>query len=143
MAKQLQDNDIARLVSNVTQPILGTKAVVVSGAEDDPEHFMCLPLHGAPGFNVFMAMTSAGLLQLTSVMFGVESAAVDPSMMKDSLGELANMAAGQIKAAMEPGHVLGLPAAPNLPLELLRDARFVDLRAGTIPIRVYLVPLSN
>ena len=136
----LQDGDIARLVSNVTRVVLGSSATIAPTPKEAPEHLVSLPIHGVPGLVLYVAMNKPGLARLSSAMFGVDVTAVDRAMMKDSLGEFANMAAGQIKAAIEPGHVLGLPAEPSASIEALADARFIDLQAGEIPLRVYVVP---
>ena len=110
--KPLPDHQsLAALVSKVTQPMLGIGCVASHGYR--PEEFYCTAVLPIPGQKegVVLALSSsqAGCVRLGSAMFSVEEDEVDDSIISDTLSELANMAAGQLKGMLGLTQALGLP----------------------------------
>jgi hypothetical protein len=68
-----------------------------------------LPIPGPRPVSVAVASELAGALLLASVMFGTPAGSVEREVADDSLKELANIVAGQIKSLLAPDQLLGLP----------------------------------
>ncbi len=111
---------LARLVSNVTQTMCGISFEPAAGQPPDPA--LCwkiawLPLTGRRPIKIALSSDQAGCAALGAALFSCPEAELDVSMIDDSLRELLNMAAGQIKGALAEDQALGLPqimAEPDL-----------------------------
>jgi hypothetical protein len=68
-----------------------------------------LPITGSRHLEVALFSDQASCESLGASLFSMPKEDLDVSMIEDSLRELLNMAAGQIKQAVVPDHVLGLP----------------------------------
>jgi hypothetical protein len=118
----LPDADtLATLVSNVTKTMCG---ISFAPAEvDDHTHELCwrvatLPINGARPLRVALSSDQKGCAALGSALFSMPPESLDQAMIDDSLCELLNMAAGQIKGALALDQALGLPkiiSAADLP----------------------------
>jgi hypothetical protein len=108
---------LATLVSNVTQVMLGMSFRLApaeaggglpwqSGA---PWRVAVLPIAGKRPLTVAVASDTHGAALLGSAMFRCPPASVDGSMADDSLSELSNIVAGQVKSVLAPDQLLGLP----------------------------------
>jgi hypothetical protein len=128
---------LAKLVSNVTQTMCGISFHPAEGHQADPALFWriaWLPITGGRPIGVALSSDKPGCTALGAALFSCAPEAIDASMIDDSLRELLNMAAGQIKNALKLDQTLGLPkivSAPELPprsLAALREG--VVLRSG-------------
>jgi hypothetical protein len=111
MKPQLSDEQFARIVTNVTQPMLGMKFAVAPSREITTA--LCWRVAfleiGDRSMTVALSSDQRGCTALGAALFACAAEAVDSSIMNDSLAELVNMTAGQIKGAMMLDHALGLP----------------------------------
>ena len=103
---------LATLVSNVTQPMCG-----ISFEPSEPQlptpalywRVANLAIKGTHSLRVTLSSDQPGCKALGAALFSIPIADVDSSMIDDSLCELLNMAAGQIKSALGLDQALGLP----------------------------------
>ncbi len=101
---------LAKLVSNITETMFGISfEPVFSPSPDLIWRTVLLPIPGKHPLTVGLSSNRKGCAQLGSAMFQVPADAVDPSMMDDSLCELANMTAGLLKSTLALDQALGLP----------------------------------
>ena len=93
----------------------------------DPKEYhstAVLPIPGDGGFTLAVSSDVQGCTVLSAAMFAVDATEVDPEMINDTMAELANMAAGQLKGRLSLGNSLGLPVN-------LAGKEFAD-KAGSI-----------
>ena len=93
----------------------------------DPKEYhstAVLPIPGDGGFTLAVSSDLQGCTVLSAAMFAVDATEVDPEMINDTMAELANMAAGQLKGRLSLGNSLGLPVN-------LAGKEFAD-KAGSI-----------
>lgn len=135
--KRLDTAQMATIVSQVTQPVLGLSFQAASQpvAQVGPEwKAASLPIAGGTPLTVAVAADDACCRALGSTMFGTPPEAVDQTMVEDALCELVNMTAGLLKSAMHVDQALGLPAIREP--EILRGAEGAwsqhFLRAGQL-----------
>ncbi len=107
---------LATLVSNITQAMLGmsfrlapAEAGGLPWQRDTQWRVAVLPIAGRRPLTVAVASDSHGAALLGSAMFSCPAGAVDRSMADDSLRELTNIVAGQVKSVLAPDQALGLP----------------------------------
>jgi len=106
--------DLAKLVSQVTQTMFGmafSLAPVAQGPASDQAdwHTVVLPIPGAHPVTVAIAADRQAAAVIGGHMFSVGPDVIDDSMIDDAVAELANIVAGQVKAAMSLDQALGLP----------------------------------
>jgi hypothetical protein len=116
---------IARLANTATQMLYGVPIEFGGTCQADfPDaaggHAAVVPLIGAPTYVIWAKAIADGGYALASVMFDCKPEAVDEGMVDDSLRELVNILAGQLKGLIAPWHQLGLPS------RLTDDLSFVD-----------------
>ena len=73
-------------------------------------HTVIVPLIGEPLYIITAKASAQGGVELASVMFSCEKAEADAEMIEDSLRELTNIVAGQVKFMLAQEHQLGLPS---------------------------------
>jgi hypothetical protein len=106
---------LADLVSGVTETMFGMSFALAPPRDTSPWNTMppwrtvLLPIHGRRPITVAIAADEQGGRMLGSRMFSCDAASVDASMIDDSLRELANIVAGQVKSVMGLDQALGLP----------------------------------
>lgn len=105
---------LANLVTRVTETMFGVSFGLQSGSESGtvPQQAWkaaLLPIEGERQLTVAVAADPEGCRMMASAIFSCEQDAVDDEMIIDSLSELANIVAGQIKVAMAVDDALGLP----------------------------------
>jgi hypothetical protein len=106
---------IAKLVSTATQMLFATSVEFygpcLDGVPDAGGGMaVVIPLIGSPMYVVTAKANGDSGLALAMVMFECELDAVDDGMVEDSLREIINIFAGQIKSLLAPTHQLGLPS---------------------------------
>ena len=107
---------LARLVSGVTETMFGLSfSLFVEGCAEAPPwqrptwRTVLLEIDGGRPHTVAIASDQASAATLGGAMFSCAAAEVDDSMAADSLGELVNIVAGQVKRAISLDAALGLP----------------------------------
>jgi hypothetical protein len=111
---------LAKLVSNVTQTMCGFSFGVVDpsqGASIACWRMAVLNVIGKSPWSVSLFSDHNGCSRLGAALFQCEIGTLDDGMLEDSLCELLNMAAGQIKGLLSTEELLGLPKI-TLPSEL-------------------------
>ena len=103
---------LATLVTNVTKTMCGITFFAGQPLEPNPDLFWRiarLPIKGKRPINVALSSDRPGCTALGAALFSCTPESLDSSMIDDSLCELLNMAAGQIKTALALDQSLGLP----------------------------------
>jgi len=107
---------LANVVDETTQAMYG---VSVSFAGDcandlpiaDPKSpTVIVPLIGNPLYIITAHADQIGGRSLASAMFGCTPDEANLEMVEDSLRELCNIVAGQVKSLVAPEHEIGLPS---------------------------------
>ena len=130
---ELDARSLAALVSNVTETMCGIRFEPVTALQADPGagwRVARLPISGKRPLNVALCCDDAGSSVLGAALFSCAPDSLDGPMLDDSLCELLNMSAGQIKSALALDQALGLPRmvkGTDLPTKLT-----TALREGTI-----------
>jgi len=115
------------LFNNVTTSMLCMDCTVANDLAADPKEYhstAVLPIPGDGGFTLAVSSDLQGCTVLSAAMFAVDATEVDAEMINDTMAELANMAAGQLKGRLSLGNSLGLPVN-------LAGKEFAD-KAGSI-----------
>jgi hypothetical protein len=136
---------LADLVSGVTHTMFGI-SFSLDGAEADPFEeepawrTVALQIAGRRHLTVAIASDRSGGAALGGVMFSCPAADVDASMVDDSLSELVNIVAGQVKSSMGLDEPLGLPSVMETPQDVHAEAwRSATLRRdGGEAVRVWV-----
>jgi hypothetical protein len=101
---------LASMVNSVTTTMMNIKFRLVSKPSPiDTFRRAILPIPGTVPVSVVIASDKASCHQLGARLFMVTPQDVDLSMIDDTLRELANITAGQVKRAMSLDQALGLP----------------------------------
>jgi Chemotaxis phosphatase CheX len=103
---------LATLVSNVTSTMCGISFHPADAYKPNPALFWrvaILPIDGRRPLRVALSSDEQGCIALGAALLGFAPDELDAGMIDDSLCELLNMAAGQIKAALSLDQALGLP----------------------------------
>ena len=135
--QELATEDMARIVSRVTEPVLGmTFAPAVNGDATVGADWKtaALPIDGSNPLTVAVSADDACARTLSGNMFGTASDRVDAEMVADALCELVNMTAGLLKSAMGVDQSLGLPSMRRTDLLSDDDGSWKHhyLRAGEL-----------
>jgi hypothetical protein len=103
--------DVPSIVSNVTHTMCGVSFRASTAADDDLEPWCAVELALRDGHRLCVALASdeAGCRALAAKMFQCEAASLDEGMVEDTMRELSNIVAGQIKRALGIDEALALP----------------------------------
>jgi hypothetical protein len=124
---------LANLVSRVTHTMCGITFVPTT-EEPAPGLFWrtaTLPIEGARPLRISISSDRPGCGALGAALYSIPAESLDDAMIDDSLCELLNMAAGQIKRFVVPDQALGLPRIAR-DAELSEAARRALVRAGML-----------
>jgi hypothetical protein len=124
---------LASLVSRVTHTMCGI-TFVPSKEEPAADLFWrtaTLPIDGARPLRISISSDKPGCGALGAALYRCPAESLDDSMIDDSLCELLNMAAGQIKRFVVPDQALGLPHIAR-DAELPPAARRALVREGML-----------
>lgn len=104
-------DSLALMVNSVTTTMMNVKFVLVSKPAnvENPFRRAVLPIPGPMPVSVVVTGDQPSCAALGARLFSVTAKEVDVSMMEDTLRELANITAGQVKRAMALDAALGLP----------------------------------
>jgi len=102
---------LARLVTSVTETMCGISFAPAESNTPLPPcwRLVLLPITGQRNLEVALFSDQSSCEALGASLFSMPKEDLDTGMIEDSLRELLNMAAGQIKQAVAPDHILGLP----------------------------------
>lgn len=108
---------VATLVSEAAENMWGVPFTLVEGSapanapngNGAHSHAVLLEMSGTSNLSVVVSSDDTGGAALGGIMFACERQDVSNGMIDDSLCELANILAGQLKTLMAPSHTLGLP----------------------------------
>jgi hypothetical protein len=102
---------LATLVSNVTQTMCGVSFVAAAPEQAELAcwRMAVLKVTGGTPWQVALFSDQQGCTALGAALFQCPPDTLDSTMLEDSLCELLNMAAGQIKGVVSPDSALGLP----------------------------------
>jgi hypothetical protein len=137
---------LARAVSQVTSTMLG---FTVTATNRPDGHLLwrtaVLSIAGEKPWSVALSSNERGCQVLGAAMFACTPETVEPAMIDDSLCELVNMTAGQMRSLLALDQALGLPrvgAGPGPePVDQQGWKRLV-LASGTIEIVLSLINRS-
>lgn len=135
--RTLQTNEMARIVSQVTEPVLGLTFREASNwapAVGSDWKTAALPIHGGNPLTVAVAADDACARTLGANMFATPADSVDDTMVADALCELVNMTAGLLKSALRIDQALGLPSMRESEMFTDEDGAWSHhfLRAGDL-----------
>ena len=106
---------LAKLATTATQMLFN--APVQFGGDCPPDlpnveggHTVIVPLIGEPLYILSAKANGNGGPALAGMMFDCEPSETNAEMVEDSLRELTNILAGQVKTLVAQGHQLGLPS---------------------------------
>jgi hypothetical protein len=124
---------LANMVNEATQMMFGMP--VVFGGDCPPTlpdvadgHTVIVPLIGDPLYLVTAKSTAVGGLALATMMFECAPGEADASMIEDSLRELTNILAGQLKSFIAQEHQIGLPSRLEDDSTLAGSSRWAGAR---------------
>jgi hypothetical protein len=103
---------LAKLISNVTQMMCGFSFTPFQESNRVRELCWRMAIIAIPGvrfLNIAISSDQGGCAALGAAILGCSAESLDDSMIDDSLCEILNMAAGQIKRTVVPDQELGLP----------------------------------
>jgi len=134
---RLETAEMARIVSQVTEPVLGitfSEATQPQSAVGPDWRTASLPIAGGNPLTVAVAADDACCRTLGASMFATKVEAVDDAMVADALCELVNMTAGLLKSAMRIDEALGLPSMRETDILHQADGAWSQhyLRAGQL-----------
>ena len=142
MPPLLSAESLVTLVTNVTRTMFGFSFRLGESARGARLRYRValLTIGAQTPVTVALATDEPGARALGGSMFQCPPAEVDLSMAEDSMCELVNMTAGQIKSALSLDAALGLPRVTD-PARVLRAAsrwERVTLRAEPMELEVWL-----
>ncbi len=98
------------MVNSVTTSMMNLKFALAKGPTlRAPFRRAVLPIPGSTPVSVVVTSDKQSCEKLGARLFMVSATAVDVAMMEDTLREIANITAGQVKRAMSLDQALGLP----------------------------------
>lgn len=139
---------LAAMVNSVTTTMMDIKFRLVAKPNPiDTYRRAILPIPGTVPVSVVVASDKPSCEVLGSRMFMVNLKEVDLSMIDDTLRELANITAGQLKRAMSLDQALGLPrivGASEKWTEAVSDEKAIYLSAeGDVHLEVEIARHAN
>jgi hypothetical protein len=151
MSKLPSSEALANLVNEAVENMWGVPltylAETTGQSHSVHSRMVRLDVSGAPGIAVVVSSDEAGGEALGGVMFSCSREELSPSMVEDSLCELANILAGQIKTLIAPDHLMSLPSvvAPDAvaaATELTCATLSIGGSAATVTVAVTTQPLA-
>lgn len=138
----LTDERVATLVSGVTDKLIGLRFALAPRGEVPGSHCWRAAVLdvGDPTLTVALSSDQRGCTALGAAFFDVTTAAVNAAIINDSLAELVNITAGQLKMALRLDKALGLPRVVDRPERPSAGRwRVIRLRAeGALEILVWI-----
>lgn len=109
-------DSLATMVNSVTTTMMNVRFALARGSAGRAVFRRAvLPIPGTVPVSVVLACDEGSCRQLGAKLFCVKPGEVDVTMIEDTLRELANITAGQVKRAMALDQALGLPRSWRAP----------------------------
>jgi CheY-specific phosphatase CheX len=129
------------MVNSVTTTMMNVKFALAGGSAARRVAFRraVLPIPGTTPVSVVLACDEISCRALGAKLFCVKPGEVDVGMIEDTLRELANITAGQVKRAMALDQALGLPrilVGTETWSSSIAGSQLVHLRAETADIEI-------
>lgn len=128
------------MVNSVTTTMMNVKFALARGSAGRVVFRRAvLPIPGIVPVSVVLACDEGSCRQLGAKLFCVKPGEVDVTMIEDTLRELANITAGQVKRAMALDQALGLPrilAGTEAWASAIAGSQLVRLKAETADIEI-------
>jgi chemotaxis protein CheX len=106
----LAPEDVAQVVDDIAGAFLGTGASQAPPLPESPRGVVaCVHVTGAFRGSVVLSVTEPFGVFCAAAMLDVDPEAVDGDALVDTVGELANMIGGSVKALLPEPSVLSLP----------------------------------
>jgi chemotaxis protein CheX len=141
---QYLEEEISQLAAMIWDSVLGMTLVRRSRPGPDGRHITgCVRMTGAWEGAVSIECGAEFARTAAAVMFGMDAAAASPADTRDAIGELANMAGGNVKALLPEPCRLSLPAVAEdgtglgLPTGELVTAVAFDCQGAPVVVRLY------
>lgn len=113
MSLQLVDDDLAGLAGAIWTSIVGQDvdpcALPFEELAEERTMTACVHISGGWQGSVSMVLPAALAQRVASLMFDVPVAELDPAEVRDAIGELANIAGGNVKGLIDEPCDLSLP----------------------------------
>lgn len=112
MTDLLSNDDLFSLTESVWQNILGlelSRDINDDGKIDDRAVISSVQITGDWEGAVTVACSRPHAMELAAAMFQMESTDIDDEMMRDAMGEIANMTGGSVKGIAPGTNTLTLP----------------------------------
>lgn len=109
--------ELARLVTNVTEPMCGmtfTPAADHARGQSICGRMYLLPIAGQRDITIVLSSDAAGCQTMGAAMFRCPPEKLTRHQAEDAIRELLNMVAGQIQTALEIDQQLGLPRSTTM-----------------------------
>lgn len=140
---RLDEKKLVSLVSDVTAAICGIKFTPGSLVDGDAWIAACLPIKGGTPITVALSSDETCSRAMAAGMLQMEPHALDRLLIEDTLREILNMVAGQVKTALNLDQALGLPiivAPAELNNRLATGSRRIGLASGSLSLMLALAP---
>jgi hypothetical protein len=140
-AKNLSDSTLAMLISRVTETMLGMPLTIAPSQSVEVSQSgtsMVIDVPGPRPLRIALSAEGQGSARLSAALFSCDLAQVDEAMKTDALGELLNMAAGQVKNALRVDEALGLPQVVNPQSVTTGDKSWRQLRLSAGDVELVL-----
>lgn len=107
----LQNDQVRAVIQNIWSSVLGLELSGIEPVEDLHGDYLTSCVHITGGWSGALTIGCPVDLarKAASLMFGMELADTGDSEMQDALGELANIAGGNVKSLLPSGCGLSLP----------------------------------
>jgi len=131
-------NDVWTAIFGEDHPLLDADGDIITG----PGLLAQVRISGAQPCTVTIACAEVVARRIAATMLSMPAADLPAADVHDALGEVANMAAGNLKALLPPGHHLSLPEVsadpvPAGPRGHLRDRCAFKVDGSLLVARVY------
>lgn len=140
---RLDEKKLVSLVSDVTSAICGIRFIPCDVVKGDAWIAACLPIKGGTPITVALSSDESCSRAMAAGMLQMDPLALDRLLIEDTLREILNMVAGQVKNALNLDQALGLPtivAPAELNHRLAAGSRRIGLASGSLALMLALAP---
>lgn len=108
---QISEREVSEITESIWSSMLGlsVRAGAIEPAPGSALFSASVRIHGSWNGELTLLCSAAFAYRAAGIMFGLERAATSDEHVQDTLGELANMIGGNVKALLASGALLSLP----------------------------------
>jgi hypothetical protein len=139
----LDEKRLVALVSDVTTSICGIKFSLSTPSAAEAWIAATLPIKGGSPITVGLSSDETCSRAMAAGMLQMSPADLDRPLIEDTLREILNMVAGQVKTALSLDQALGLPiivAPAELQKKLGQGSRCIGLASGPLALMLLIAP---